>query len=187
MSLKDRLRTTASQLSTFTCARYEPLGGSRRCRHYVEGGACARPDEFMCVEWLRANGHPVPPPLAAAPEPDAPANRDLFGVPIPAAEEPAPPAPPAPDAPAPRDDIPVVRNITDEEVASFKALRAEVCLRSEAVGEVWLVPEYTGASRKEIGVEHAVTLSTICAAFPGAKVVAFDRPAAESRPDDDAR
>jgi len=53
-----------------TCPTYEPLAGGRRCRSYLSNGACAREDTFMCVEWLRANGHlearteepPVAPP-----------------------------------------------------------------------------------------------------------------------------
>ncbi|HEV2743514.1 MAG TPA: hypothetical protein VGV91_10185, partial [Rubrobacter sp.] len=39
-----------------TCPHYDPLPGARRCRHYVPNGACERPDELMCVEWLKANG-----------------------------------------------------------------------------------------------------------------------------------
>ena len=66
-------------------------------------------------------------------------------------------------------------DVTDEEVASFKALGAEVCIRSEGIGEVWVVPEYTGADRQELSVGHSITLATICAAFPGAKVVAMNR------------
>ena len=128
----------------------------------------------MCVEWLKANGHAVPPPLASpAPLPAAPpsVDRDLFGAPLPTPE----PASTSRSGPDPTSkDVPIVRNLTDEEIASFKALRAEVCLRSEDVGEVWLVPEYTGAERKEISVEHASTLAAICAAFPGAKVVSFE-------------
>ena len=69
----------------------------------------------------------------------------------------------------------MVRNLTDEDIASFKALRAEVCMRSEDVGEIWLVPEYTGADRLEISVEHAATLTAICSAFPGARVVSFEK------------
>lgn len=54
---------------SITCPTYEPLSGGRRCRSYLQNGACAREDQFMCVEWLRANAHlesrseplPVPP------------------------------------------------------------------------------------------------------------------------------
>jgi hypothetical protein len=37
------------------CSKYAP-GETRRCVHFLSYGGCARPDEFMCVEWLRANG-----------------------------------------------------------------------------------------------------------------------------------
>ncbi len=178
MSLKDRLREASpSPAASFSCPHYEARPGSKRCRQYLEGGACARDDEFMCVEWLKANGHHVPPPAPSAPESasePAPASRDLFGQPTAAPQPPAAPAPPPPD-PAPPVEVPVVRNLTDEDIASFKALRAEVCMRSEDVGEIWLVPEYTGADRLEISVEHAATLTAICSAFPGAKVVSFEK------------
>ena len=41
--------------SEIACAKYVP-GGGRRCVHYADG-ACLRPDEFMCGEWLKANGY----------------------------------------------------------------------------------------------------------------------------------
>ncbi len=37
-----------------TCPKYE-RGEGKRCRHYVDGGACKLTDEFMCVEWLKVN------------------------------------------------------------------------------------------------------------------------------------
>jgi hypothetical protein len=39
-----------------TCPHYDPLPGARRCRHFLANGACERPDELMCVEWLKVNG-----------------------------------------------------------------------------------------------------------------------------------
>ena len=83
--------------------------------------------------------------------------------------EPREPASPSPAKP------PLVRNITDEEIASFKAIGVEVCLHSEALGDVHLVPTYTGQDRTELSIEHSITLSVICAAFPGAKVVELKR------------
>jgi len=44
-------------MPAFTCPKYVPVHGTRRCAHYGDGGPCLRPDEFMCVEWLRANGY----------------------------------------------------------------------------------------------------------------------------------
>jgi hypothetical protein len=72
------------QPSGITCLDYDALPGRKHCRHYVEGGACARPDEFQCVEWLKVNAEARP-----TPRPQAPA--DLFGNPIP---EPKPAMPP---------------------------------------------------------------------------------------------
>jgi hypothetical protein len=80
-----------------------------------------------------------------------------------------PPEPPKPPKP------PLVRNVTDEEIASFKALGAEVCIRTDVVGNVHIVPTYTGMDRTEISIDHAITLTAICAAFPGAKVVAINK------------
>jgi hypothetical protein len=36
-----------------TCEKYESTAGG--CAHYLDGGACARDDEFMCTEWLKLN------------------------------------------------------------------------------------------------------------------------------------
>ena len=174
-----------------TCPRYEPKPGTKRCKHYLKGGACALPDEFMCVEWLKANGHAVPeplPPVEVEPPPPTPPpssapkiDRDLFGQPV---KRSPPPRAEYADEPEPRrppeQDAPVVRNLTDEDVASFKELGVEVCLATEDCGEVWLVPEYTGRDdRKEISVRDAATLAAVCSAFPGARVTSYERPAAD--------
>jgi hypothetical protein len=46
-----------------------------------------------------------------------------------------------------------------------------------AIGTLWLVPAYTGAKdRKELSYRDAATLTTICAAFPGAQVTTFRQP-----------
>ena len=194
-----------------TCPRYDPVPGTKRCKHYLKGGACALPDEFMCVEWLKANGHHVPPPLpplapveaeppsepAPTPTPAPPSpptqprpgrtERDLFGAPVrprPAARSSREPEPASTERsrpePDPR-DVPVVRNLSDEDIASFKALNVEVCLATEDCGEIWLVPEYTGrADRKEISARDAATLAAVCSAFPGARVTSFEK----TRPDE---
>lgn len=166
---------------TFTCEHYSPLPGGKRCKHYIDNGACAREDEFMCVEWMKAN-HPDSP---AAREASAqPPRTDLFGGP--AADAPKPcaastPAEPenlemkAKPAPGRTEDVPLVRNVTDEEIASFRALGASVCIRTEHVGDVWLVPEYTDhKDRFELRIDHAATLTAICAAFPGARVTSIE-------------
>ncbi len=202
MGLADRFTSVEAKSTPsaeVTCTRYDPVPGTRRCKHYLKGGACSLPDEFMCVEWLKANGHHVPPPLppvapspevapveAAPPAPPTHAEeprvaRALFGRPLPTppptlrpvqkVERDAPPARGLPSA-----DVPVFRNLSDEDIASFKALNVEVCLATEACGEVWLVPEYTGnATRKELSVKDAATLAAVCTAFPGARVTSFEK------------
>jgi len=188
MALKDRLKVMAPDATkpAFTCPHYDPPPGEKRCRHFIANGSCARPDVFMCVEWLRANGQQVPPPEPPAPEAVADDRpRDLFGQPLPDPPKPPPPvAKPAVATSAPKlepaPEPPLVRHVTDEEIESFKALGVEVCIASETLGEVWLVPEYTGADRREISIKHAATLTAVCAAFPGAKVVQYEK--AKSKP-----
>ena len=130
---------------------------------------------------MKANGHAVPAPVEAKAEP----ARDLFGNPLP--EEPAPKKPekvapspmpkpvPVVEQPSTDRDAVLVRNLTDEDIASFKALGVEVCLASEEIGEVWIVPEYTEQARRELRIDHAATLTAVCAAFPGAKVTSFEK------------
>jgi hypothetical protein len=162
--------TTRSSLP-ITCAKYEAIPGTKRCRHYHANGACGLPDEFMCVEWLKANGHapPITPPAKQA-------ARDLFGHPVVDAAPPATPTKPRPLAPmVTREEVPLARTLSEADIASFKALGVEVRLASEDLGDVWLVPAYTGADRQELSVEHAALLATICSALPGAQVTALVR------------
>ncbi len=200
MALKDRLQEEARTTLPlgFSCPHYDPVPGSKRCKSYLDGGACTRPDQLMCVEWLKANGQAAPvtesTPASPAPPADAPTRphdaqvdvpRDLFGQPLPPRAALRPAAPPARSpSPAPEPLEPVlVRGLTDDDIASFKALGVEVCVASDAVGELWIVPEYSGSPRKEISVEHAATLVAICQAFPGAKVVRFDRSTGADAPE----
>jgi hypothetical protein len=71
--------------------------------------------------------------------------------------------------------------IPQDEIDSFKALGVELCIRSEELGEVWLVPGYTGQARKEITPEHAATLRLLLEAFPGGRVAAFEKATLASR------
>ena len=171
------------------CPKYQPCAGSKRCQHYLDGGACALASEFMCVEWLKRNGHPVPEhhPTRTTP----PAQPALFPTLVPANQDHALPALSAPE-PAPRPAVaPMVPEgmpaaapahprapITQDAIDSFKALGVELCIRSEELGEVWLVPRYSGQPRKEITPEHAATLRLLLEAFPGGRIVAFDKPLA---------
>jgi len=128
--------TQLRELPPVTCPKYDPLPGTKRCRHYLPNGACALADEFMCVEWMKVNG-PAQAPVAT-PSP-APFTLDLFGAPMvhapPGALPPAAPAPPASSAPA------VVGALSQLDVASFKARGLEVLLATSQLGDVWLVTE----------------------------------------------
>ena len=183
--------------SEFTCPHYAPVPGTKRCQSYQDGGTCARPDFFLCTEWEKRNRHRLPVARrddngAAAdaangphPAPQAlPVPTDLFGNPAPElappkeTRKPVPtPAPAAVTANATEDRPPSrpLRGLTTEDIESFKALGVEVCLRSEAFGDVWLVPAYTGGDRKEITPEHAATICRVLEAFPGSEVVAFEK------------
>jgi hypothetical protein len=151
----------------------------------------------MCVEWLKANGHKVPQPAPPMPassvapqvssDPPAETPHDLFGErlanPKPSLKtKAATPAAESPLAVSEGSALPLPR-MSAEDIASFKALGVEVCLTSEGVGDVWLVPAYTGQDRKEISVEHAATLRLVVDAFPGAKVTAFQKLRPDDRPD----
>ena len=175
---------TSSEGTSFTCPHYTPQPGSKRCRHYMQGGACDRPDEFMCTEWLKANGDTVPEAPATGtgaddgvePRPDT----DLFGNPLPTPKHEQTPAPKRPSPPvtemAEEPDLqPPPPGLTAGDIASFKALGVSVCLRSEDLGDVWLVPEYTGRDRRELTPEHAATIHRVLQVFPGSQVVSFDK------------
>ncbi|MCP4677613.1 MAG: hypothetical protein GY854_19280 [Deltaproteobacteria bacterium] len=154
----------------YKCPTYSVTEGAqtKRCRNFVEGGKCALVEGKHCSEWLKVNnrdllGHPMPKPTT----PTQTKRRE--------AEETEKTREDSKSAKASMPAAPVVRNISDEEIASFKALGAEVCLETENIGEIWIVPKYTERSRKEISIEHAATLAAVCGAFPGAKVKAFDK------------
>ncbi len=66
----------------------------------------------------------------------------------------------------------VSRELTPEDVKSFKALGVEVNVKSKP-GEFTLVPEYTdkaGRSRTEISAEDLRKLSMVMHAFPGSEI-----------------
>lgn len=204
MATSDKQSNQGGRPTGITCPHYEAIPGRKHCRHYLDNGACSLPTEFMCTEWMKANGHHVdvasPKPVVAAPQSPlrqalASSPLDLFGNPNPdyqptKAQPAAPsrssgrregtPPVPSPATPTPTRDAdpterPPPRGLTTEDIDSFKALRAEVCLSSDAFGEVWLVPEYTGQDRTEITPEHAATICRVIEAFPGSRVVSFEK------------
>ena len=129
-----------------TCPKYEAVAGTKRCRHYHANGACRLPDEFMCIEWLKANGHAAPGSGSRS----SPASTR-------------------------REDVPVVRTVSDADLASFRALGVEVRLATEGLGDVWVVPAYTGADRQALSADHAALIAAVASAFPGARVTALVR------------
>jgi len=193
MALKDLIRPAptpaAERPPGITCESYT-RGEGKRCAHYAAGGACSLPTEFMCVEWLKHNGPaPAPTPAEPAKANPQPLDRDLFGNPVPVIVEPpraklpAPVSLPRPVATEPVVDVDQLRGFTTEDIESFRALGVEVRLESEAYGEIWLVPTYTGADRREITPEHAATLARVISVFPGARVVAFHKSPKPERPE----
>jgi hypothetical protein len=178
-----------SHQSGVDCPKYQPRADSKRCAHYLDGGACALASELMCVEWLKRNRRAVPqdPPSEGA-TPAQPAF--LPGLAPPAPALPMPPA----TARATREPCisaagaasvlqaePVPARartrapISQEEIDSFKALGVELRLELDEVGPLWLVPRYTGLARKEITPEHTATLRLLLDAFPGARIAAFEK------------
>jgi hypothetical protein len=153
----------------------------------------------MCVEWLKVNhrdgltepAHTTPSPMPASQPsqatPPKPEARDLFGNPIEAtAPKPRPTASPSVPVvtshqPKARNPIgnggtPPLRAVTEADVASFKATSIEACFETEALGPVWIVPEYTEQPRRELKVEHAMVLAAVASVFPDAKLTALKRP-----------
>ncbi|WP_394845158.1 hypothetical protein LZC95_50050 [Pendulispora brunnea] len=186
MALRDLAQAAYARPDGITCPKYVRLGESKRCAHYVANGSCALPDEFMCSEWLKSNGHAsaraaeprsLPVVDASAATPPASVERDLFGNPVvraPVALTASPPASPSRlRADVPAVDFELLRGLSDADLASFRANGLEVCIQSDAFGEIWLVPEYTGAERKEITPESAATILRVLAVFPGSCVTAF--------------
>jgi hypothetical protein len=170
-----------------TCPDYAAAKGARRCRHFQDGGGCALASHDECVEWRKANpGRPAPAKVAAADGPGV--ERDLFGEPLPPPQAPRRPSPgplaePEPGRAPRADDAPArAPVITEADVESFRALGAEVCLLSPELGEVWIVPEPTAEDRCELLPEQLALLVHATAAFPGSRVVAFQRRASTPAP-----
>ncbi|WP_426747397.1 hypothetical protein VZQ01_07970 [Myxococcus faecalis] len=199
MALTHHLQPTAAQQRPpgVTCEAYV-RGEGKHCFHYRTGGRCTLPSVGgTCTEWLKVNRQARPPrdvaapPVPAPPTKAAPVAVDLFGHPLPESDSkkpaPAPASKPAPPVPSP--DVKglaaqALRGLTDEDIASFKALNAEVCFASETYGKVWLVPAYTGQARRELTPEHAATLVRVLSAFPGSRVLSFEKrqPSSEVSP-----
>jgi len=104
------------------------------------------------------------------PQPPKPTRKRAVAAPSPTTQ------PPATAAEGGRRGLPALRGLTTEDIESWKAMNVAVCLRSPSLGEVWVVPHYTGLPRKELTAEHVATLSRFMALFPGAELAGFDLP-----------
>ena len=186
-------RETAASGRSYSCPHYRAAPGGKRCVDYEDGGACARPDQFMCAEWMRLNERGAGPPKKPArippgpPQPRLdPGTLDLFGN---RGKDPAPeverkPQPERRSNPAcaeaaagpaavATNEVPLVRTLSDHEIGALAEAGVEVCMESDGVAPFWLVPELTDSDRHELTFQHGATLAAICAAFPGTKVTSM--------------
>jgi hypothetical protein len=163
------------------CPHYVALAGTRRCKSYLDGGGCRREDTFLCTEWLRKNPSQRVQQLSA-PAPSAPlassaAATDLFGQVVRAqpSNTRLEGKPLGSSAPLPVQTAPAfTRPITERQIKALEERGIELCVRSDAVGELWLVPAYTGAERNEMTFRDAASIAALCAVFPGAEVTRFE-------------
>jgi hypothetical protein len=158
---------TGSPPTPVTCPHYAPPPGERPCRHYLPNGACDRPDEFLCVEWLKRNG------LRASVGANEPTANDVVASDVDAASpttggfsprwrslfDHAPPrlAPPRrlararPTAPVSTTTPPLAPPpallASAEDVTALAERYAETQLATDTLGPVWLVAEPTGSVR----------------------------------------
>jgi len=132
----------------FSCPKYAPIPGSKRCQHYVGNGACALPDELMCIEWLKRNGHAAAP---AALQAAVPAPRAVF----------------PPPAPAQAPEQAGARGAHAGDLSPIE-------LAIEHHGQrLFLVEQYSDSERGELSWDHAATLRLLLESFPGARLVGF--------------
>lgn len=144
MSLTDLLKDSTApsapadrQPPGITCEKYVAAPDGKHCVSYLDNGACSRPDEFMCVEWMKHNAH--------RPSTSTPAAMSV-GSTTPTFKE--------------------GQLLTREDVESFRKLGVEVELKSP-LGTFWLVPARTGKDRMELTPEDAVTLANVVHVFGG--------------------
>ncbi|HPQ72220.1 MAG TPA: hypothetical protein PKW95_24070 [bacterium] len=74
----------------------------------------------------------------------------------------------------------ISRELTPEDVESFKALGVEVHVKSKP-GEFTLVPDYTSKDRPEISAEDLRKLSMVMHAFPGSEITYVGPPQGDVR------
>lgn len=162
---------------SIACPHYRAITGTRRCESYVEGGTCARPDHFLCVEWQRANAHRlpgVPVSSPAAPSSTSETREERMGEVVQLRPKDA-------RSSAPRAQIGEGhgQGLFQMDLGSLARRGLRACIGSDTLGEIWLVPEYTGTHERELTYEHATLLSAVCAAIPGARVIELHWPESE--------
>lgn len=174
-----------------TCPKYRQLPGTKRCQHYVDGGACGLDTEFMCVEWVKVN-HPEQHAQALAHIATLTAGgivevSDLPSPPTPSAAEGPPPGVPdafrgvaisgVPEelAGTPRTVDPTL--LTPLMLAELERSGVEVEVSSDDLPHLWLVPSHTEQDRPELTFREAFTLLGLMSILPGATLRRFRRPA----------
>lgn len=73
------------------------------------------------------------------------------------------------------DDRATVRVLTQEQIESWRDLNTEICIESQSIGRLWIVPSYTGQERNEISIDDTAALLRMLTAFPGSRVDGFIR------------
>jgi hypothetical protein len=164
------LTTTAPAAAAppITCVLYAAVSGGPRCQHYRGAGVCGVHGKLLeeCSEWRKINPALATPTVVL--EQRGGEQRQRAPGPSPF-EGDAACVSPDPAGAAQALATPMSRVLTAEDIATFKALGAEVCITCEA-GELWIVPEYRDATRREMSVEHVAKILLLTSAFPGAKV-----------------
>ncbi len=160
---------------TVTCKKFE-RATTGVCKHFTEAGYCSLPDELVCVELTKQKQAR----LEQVRTPKPPLQRNLLGEPIPTVPEKPAPRKPSPKPPTPSAkrsaaaDPNVPFGLTQDDVDRFKADGIEVLLESVG-GDIWLVPELTGADRQEMTVEHLATVVHVAGVLPGARLKGVHR------------
>lgn len=180
MSLSDRYSrpTPTAEKGGVSCSHYSPLPQNKHCRHYLPNGACSRPGELMCVEWLKANKQSttVPKQVKQESKPVEPrSNQFKLNHPEPKTQT----AHISSQRRQPATRTPQQRPLNawflkPADITRFKQLGLEVCLHTDA-GEIWIVPRYTSSNRIELEPEHAALLAFTALAFPNSKVTSINR------------
>jgi hypothetical protein len=188
----DIIPSKQTAIGDFECPHYAPFEGEKRCRHFLKNGACDRPDQVMCFEWLKRNRPETEDKRRVAkkkPEFQLQIQEtnqrpiSQFAVSAEGAAVSAQLSVSASDTCLPvsgRQGPPLgvqspAFGLQPDQIASFKKLGMEVCFHSDTFGEVWLVPKYTAQARREITPEHAATICQVLSVFPGSRVTAFEK------------